>query len=436
MEENREEMVEAVKSGTVVRIAPKTVPKPRAEIVKHLEESIHKLGLPLSEFAADLPPMRRECRLSICIPVAAHEEQDYIYRTLKSFSRQTARPDSFEIILFLNHPDRRLEGEFIAPDRTAAEIKRFQSDFPGLQVHAFYRVIPRDLACIGLVRRMLTDTVLFRHRERKHAPLDHIMVSADADTCGVAKTFVEQYLRLFRQNPRIGAYAGKTDGEWPLYVKSPLLLFGERFAAAVSSYLRSVENIPLVPGGANTAFRASRYSRVGGYSPSASAGEDSILSNALRKSGRFPESSSIRSAGSGARIWTSSRRGLAAAQRGYSSIRQWTIPHTEFGTENAGIRAGRDQIQDDFEFELARPDFNMRVTSVIAQTLAFHLNPFDARRKDIAYGVLERFFHLSVAYDEPSGLIIVENSDRFKAYLRNFREHALRYWKENLGFEE
>lgn len=69
----------------------------------------------LDQLTRETAPLDKGCHLSICIPVAAHQEANYIGRCLEGLSHQTVSPKSFEIVLLLNHPDKSRAGDPILP---------------------------------------------------------------------------------------------------------------------------------------------------------------------------------------------------------------------------------------------------------------------------------------------------------------------------------
>ena len=79
----------------------------------------------IERLAATTGPMGFDCKLSVCIPVAAHQEGKVIYHTLENYLNQTAKNNEFELVLFANHPDKDKNGNAVIPDETMSEISRF-----------------------------------------------------------------------------------------------------------------------------------------------------------------------------------------------------------------------------------------------------------------------------------------------------------------------
>ena len=225
-----------------------------------------------------MPPLTDKCRLSICIPVAAVEEADYIYTALSSFTNQTAEPDSFEIVLFLNCVNS--DSSNVALEKTFSEIARFRENHPEIQLHAFYRELPKTIATIGYIRKLLNDSVLYRHFKREGELGEHILVRADADTRAVNPRFVESYSELFDEHPNVDSFFGKTDWDWESYLSDPVYLVSARMFISIERYMH--RRADLSGSGPNFAVRAARYADAGGYRPDKDLAEDVQLSQDLK----------------------------------------------------------------------------------------------------------------------------------------------------------
>lgn len=230
--------------------------------------------------AQEAGPMADGNKLSICIPVAGHQEGEKIYESLKNYTYQDADPANFEICLLVNHPDRDLEDNKISPDQTLSEIERFKKDFPNYNIRVMYKVLPREQAKIGLARKLLSDAVLLRHHERGRQADDLIMVSNDADNLGVDPRYVSNFLNRFKENPKVDGVLGQIDWDPEAYVKYPLVHIGTRLFQYYSAYGRAKRG-GIVSSGANFAYRSSIYAAVGGYLDSEAGGEDVAFGQAI-----------------------------------------------------------------------------------------------------------------------------------------------------------
>src|SRR5262245_23898946 len=70
-------------------------PSPDRLLANFLGNHFHSRFPLTREIAASLPPLGPKCRFSVCIPVAAHEEENYIRRALEAFRSQTMPQDTW-----------------------------------------------------------------------------------------------------------------------------------------------------------------------------------------------------------------------------------------------------------------------------------------------------------------------------------------------------
>ncbi|MBI2654789.1 hypothetical protein HYX02_08360, partial [Candidatus Woesearchaeota archaeon] len=274
--------------------------------------------------------MDNTVRLVICIPVAGHQEGAYIYESLKNYTYQTADPSTYEIVLFVNHPDRDPSGTVIMPDTTISEINRFRSDYPNIPLRVMYQVIPRDQAKIGFIRKLLTDAVLFRHHKRGRNVPDLILVSNDADNKGVAPEYIENFIRKFDANTKIDALVGQIDWDTESYIQYPLIYIGARIFQYIEVRLRSDKIF--ITSGNNWAYRSSIYAAIGGYNSALQLGEDTSLGHAIINARKSRDV--IAYAGSRvSRIYVSARRSIYALQKGVPHIGQWDMGWSVFDDE-------------------------------------------------------------------------------------------------------
>ena len=279
-----------------------------------------------------ISPMPNSVRLVICIPVAGHQEGKYIYESLKNYTYQTADSISYEIVVFVNHPDKDRSGKPITPDETIDEIKRFKRDYPKIPVHMIYAVIPIDKAKIGYVRKLLTDAVLLRHHTRGKNVPDLIIVSNDADNKGVAPHYIANFIKKLDANPRIDGLVGQIEWDPESYIKYPLIYVGTRLFQYFGIVERKRLNY-IGTSGANFAFRSSIYAAIQGYETQYDVGEDTSLGQKImdiRNSNKAIGFAGVRVS----RIYTSSRRAIYALQNSIPPAAQWDkISFTAFDDE-------------------------------------------------------------------------------------------------------
>ncbi len=125
-----------------------------------------------------------ELECVVAIPVAAHQENKSIYRSLVEYSDQDLKPEQFEIILALNSPIMGGEQADAATPRiqeTKAEIRRFKRDHPEISLRGYGLEYFFMNATMGRIRGDLWNLIgydlLQRGRDR-----DVLVISGDADT--------------------------------------------------------------------------------------------------------------------------------------------------------------------------------------------------------------------------------------------------------------
>lgn len=209
----------------------------------------------------NLKPFPEWSRVSINMPVAWHQESKNIYRALLSYSEQGGNLgeyawwDTFEINLFLNTPEPTPENPYNW-DETFDEIHRFRTDFPHIHINVVARRLPRKYIDIGRIRSIITDLSFFRIGTHP----DHIIISHDADQVAIHPHYIKRIIETFK-NPDVQILWGKVQEDDITYLNHPDLFIQERFQDFIQS--KNKINTP----GANSAYRASAYIRVGGYRP-------------------------------------------------------------------------------------------------------------------------------------------------------------------------
>lgn len=286
----------------------------------------------IQELAHSVEPMKPECELSICIPVAGHQEEANIERTLSSYLHQTANPDSFELVLFVNHPDSDENGNPITSDGTLEKISAFKEAHPEINIRVMSAILPRDEARIGNIRKLLNDANLVRTQERGGAK-DTILVSNDADTKGVSPQYVQNFVRKF-EGKDVDGLMGQLDWDPEAYIRNPLVYIGTRLFQYIDALNRRVEG-GAGSSGANFAFRSSIYAAIGGYSQDRRIGEDVDLGRRIKLAREGAETHTpIAFAGTHAsRIYTSARRAEHAVRSGLSAVEQWDQGFSAFDDE-------------------------------------------------------------------------------------------------------
>jgi len=304
----------------------------KEEIRAYLEKQNKEHFKDIEKLAKEAGPMSNDCKLSVCIPVAGHQEEKVIYQTLENYLNQTANKNDFEIVLLVNHPDKDDKGNIIVPDGTIPEIKRFMKDHPEIKVTLMQKVIPFEKAKIGYVRKLLNDAVLKRNLDRGDDSLNHIILSNDADNKGVSTEYIKNFINKFEKNPNVDSYMGQLDWDPESYIRNPLVHIGTRLFQYVDMQIRH-KNIP--SSGANFAFRSGMYAAINGYSSDSTLAEDVDLGKAI-KAARIGAKNKKAIDFAGARVsrlFTSSRRAEKAIKDGLSPVEQWDKGFSAFDDE-------------------------------------------------------------------------------------------------------
>lgn len=287
----------------------------------------------LKELAACIPPLHPECKLSVCIPVSATDEAKHIYRTLLNFHRQSISSDSFEVVILCNHLDSVESKAKDQIKKTFKEIERFKKRHPDLNVVVLYAEFFKADASIGNIRKIQNDTVALRYIMRGDFSHDHILMRADADTCGLPPTHLENILSKFECWPQFEAFGSSLAYPATELVKNELLYVLSSFTNILEICLRKSGKLSAY--GPNAAFRLSAYCQVGGYNPSSLVGEDLNFDRKLfeLRNGSV-HFQSLGDAGSASRLFTSSRRAQLAIENKRAPVEQWSLREYPFSNHD------------------------------------------------------------------------------------------------------
>lgn len=276
----------------------------------------------VKKLADQTEKMEKDCKLCACIPVAGHQEGKQIYESLENYTYQTAKREDFELVLFVNHPEKDKEGKILNATETLSEIERFKKDHPEMKVRVMYEVLDNAEARIGLIRKMLSDSTLVRQQERGQDANDLIMVSNDADNKGLDPRYIQTFINNFEKNPEADGLLGQLDWDPESYQKYPAIHVGTRLFQYLSAIGRHRNN-RMVSSGANSAYRSSMYAAIGGYMDSKEGGEDVAIGEAI-VAARADNRNSFAFAGTETRLFTSSRRSISVLlEYGLAPVEQW-----------------------------------------------------------------------------------------------------------------
>ena len=303
---------------------------PLKEAKRYLDSLSKEEREQVVRIAKKIDPLNEKVEISVCIPVAGHQEENNIYRSLESYTFQSLPKDSFEIVLLVNHPNVDKNGKKIVPDNTLKEIERFKQDYPDMPVKVIYEVIPIKDAKIGKIRKLLSDAVIQRQFMRG-IDKDLIMVSNDADNYGVAPEYLQNFVQRFAEHPDVDGMLGQLDWDPGTYVHEPLIHVGTRLFQYLGIIGRHRSG-GMVSSGANFAYKSSIYAGIGGYLSELPGGEDVAVGQAIIAARGKKEAMRFAGARS-SRLYTSARRAINALHKGLSPVEQWDMGFSAFDDE-------------------------------------------------------------------------------------------------------
>lgn len=316
-------------------------------------------------------PMSADCRAAIIIPVAGHQESANIYRTLESYTGQTANRNLFEIITFVNRPSKDRNGAPVPDDGTRAEIDRFKRDHPEMPVRVMEAEMPGDNPQIGQIRKYANDATLIRHHARGRSADDLIMISNDADSVGIVPEYIQSFIDKFDADPKMDSLLGQVDWDPNAYLRNPLLQVSTRFFQYVEATDRQLRG-NVGSSGANFAFRSSIYAGVGGYENLEGAGEDVVFGRSIRaaRAGADDGRTPIGFAGTKtSRVYTSARRALVALRDGLSPYEQWNGVFGAFDDEVRKLDVGKEDNPVDFDDPTEAETFRQNLETILNRSV-------------------------------------------------------------------
>jgi len=291
------------------------------EIKMYLEKMNPNYFERIKRLSEQTKKMEKECKVSINIPIAGHQESQNIYEALKNYATQTAKPETFELVLFVNHPETDGKGNKLKATDTLNEIEKFKKDYPNIRSRVIYEILSDKEANIGRIRKLMSDATLLRHHQRgKDAP-DLIMISNDADNKGIDPRYIDAFIEKFEKNEKVDGFLGQLDWDPESYQKFPDVHIGTR----LFQYLNLIGRYHthgMTSSGANSAYRSSIYAGIGGYLENVQGGEDVNIRKAIIAA--RGDNRSFDFAGTETRLFTSSRRAIVMLKQfGLVPLDQW-----------------------------------------------------------------------------------------------------------------
>jgi hypothetical protein len=232
----------------------------------------------------ELPPLSPRTRVLVLIP--ARFEARRIEGALNAiFNESKGLRERFPNILETVVLNNWFKGEF--SDDTARIVEEWALQNTGLRVHCVEIEWPSvDGSTITACRRLLADVALFRAMRRPYSDGPLYLVSEDADVEWIETNRTSRMLSLFDQDARIDAIRG-IQHRSPKAVAENHLLMLDRVSWFFAEQLMSQTHLwpdqweranfywnRVVTGGWNTAFSASSYAEIRGYTPDVPIFED------------------------------------------------------------------------------------------------------------------------------------------------------------------
>lgn len=208
-------------------------------------------------------PMQKETKVVVCIPIASHQEFNNIYKTLESYAKQNANKKEFEVLLFVNAPEKAEMEKKEEINKTMSEIKRAKNEFPELQIRVAQAFLPQDQVKIGNIRKIGTDLALLRQKNAKIKE-DLILLSNDADNQGVSDEYVDSYIKYFKENPEKEGAVGNLQYDPNAFIRFPIIHVQQEFATFLDQVGFENGNVTLL--GNNSCMKSSIYAAIGGVS--------------------------------------------------------------------------------------------------------------------------------------------------------------------------
>ena len=228
----------------------------------------------LEKLTAEIPDMDPSCRVSVLMP--AFLEQEHIFHAIQGFATQvnlsgteSLDPSFYEIIALVNTETG------IDHDGTLQEAMRAKEAYPETNIHILHHEFPAGRRGVGHTRKILADLAVTRSKRRTQKDGELLIQSTDADLIKVDKKLIAAHAKAMDENPGFVGVVGNCYLDPELLHDIDVLLLKTRIKSTIQRLLGTRLN------GANSMFRASAYSHVGGYDPTLTKSEDTDLSRRL-----------------------------------------------------------------------------------------------------------------------------------------------------------
>ncbi len=272
------------------------------------------------EINSHLPKVEDECQVFCCVPVYDLGEGNVILRALNQYLLQidpqnpnSVDPKSFEIILFLNHPEYRreelekalghgyLEGSAerarrylddplnnnVEPYDTEAVVREFMRRHPELRIRMFkseFPIEPGQKPVWGEIIKPIYDLALLRSLQRRN-PKDPLIVTNDADAVRLSPRYIADIIQVSEDYPEADGFVGRYDWAAEAYARNATFHVASRFESFISAIIRRERKRdehgsfsgPQHTPGPNSIFRGSILAAIGGVNNLTDCGADGEL---------------------------------------------------------------------------------------------------------------------------------------------------------------
>lgn len=277
-----------------------------------------------------LPPDEVVPRVTVCIPVATHEEGQNLYKALEHYTHQTLPSDQFEIFLFLNRPVLNGDGSPTDDSETIRALADFERDYPGrLKISEAYTVFDNPVN-MGELKKIHFDAHILRCL--RAGVEDPIIIMNDVDMVQAPDEYLAQYVDYFDTSPLIDAVVGEFDLDHGAYVRFPFVHVTNRLHGIISTLKGN--SAKRIVNSNNTAMRASAYCALGGNTKMRRS-SDSYMGVVMTEL-RGMIGTVLRPQHSDITTQTSARRVVAAWLHGYAPNEKWRL---DLGAHNSEVRS-------------------------------------------------------------------------------------------------
>jgi hypothetical protein len=243
------------------------------------------------------------------IPVSGADESENIYRTLSMFAHQDDQASIDQSIILLNvnwkEAQARDPEQYEKIQKTIAEVERARQDFPNLKIASFTKVWSDEFVqsktyiddkgnekveLYGEVIKVLYDTTAFAldtaiKAGRRTPDSEALLITNDADTEGMSRSYLRNYIRTFEQNPKQDAFTGLIRRGTEAYKDYPGYGVVSAFYSMMAITMPRRQIAGLGGGfstdGPNSGLRVSMYAAMGGADESVGAGADGLLQHRM-----------------------------------------------------------------------------------------------------------------------------------------------------------